>query len=152
MRVNVGPSENWQLASVHSWHAASPRGHGGVAHGRGPRLAPVGSFEPGDKTGLRLSPHLAPSTLLARRDRSITAEDSLACRLRVQSSKCMLLFSGARGPLIKTQEGEGAHLTRIQKRSALCGANHTCGIIGHGLALALRLSGKAVAVRTELLV
>ena len=31
-------------------HAASPRG---VAHGRGPRLAP-GLLEPGDKTGLRL--------------------------------------------------------------------------------------------------
>ena len=39
-------------------HAASPRG---VAHGRGPRLAP-GLTEPGDKTGPRLSPHLAPST------------------------------------------------------------------------------------------
>ena len=25
----------------------------------------LGSFEPGDKTGLRLSPHLAPSTCLA---------------------------------------------------------------------------------------
>ena len=35
--------------------------HGGVAHGRGP-VSRLGSFEPGDKTGLRLSLHLAPST------------------------------------------------------------------------------------------
>ena len=39
----------------------------------------LGSFEPGDKTGLRLSPHLAPSTSpmltgmsAARRDRTRT--------------------------------------------------------------------------------
>ena len=34
---------------------------GGGPHGRGP-ASRLGSLEPGDKTGLRLSPHLAPST------------------------------------------------------------------------------------------
>ena len=37
---------------------------GGGPWPRGARLAPGGSFEPGDQTGLRLSPHLAPSTSL----------------------------------------------------------------------------------------
>ena len=35
--------------------------HGGWPMAAGPVLR-LGSFEPGDKTGLRLSPHLAPST------------------------------------------------------------------------------------------
>ena len=43
-------------------HAASPRG---VAHGRGP-VSRLGSFRPGVKPGLRLSPHLAPIWHLAR--------------------------------------------------------------------------------------
>ena len=45
-------------------HAVSPRGvaQWPMRHGRGPRLAPGLLLEPGDKTGLRLSPHLAPST------------------------------------------------------------------------------------------
>ena len=49
--------------------------HGGVAHGRGPRLAP-GLLRARDKTGLRLSPHLAPSTcskLGSTRSTGITA-------------------------------------------------------------------------------
>ena len=35
--------------------------HGGWPMAAGP-VSRLGSFEPGDKTGLRLSPHLAPST------------------------------------------------------------------------------------------
>ena len=46
-------------------------------------------------------------------------EDSpaLACGLLSGCSKQAFLFSGARGPLIKS-EGEGGHLTRDQLRSA----------------------------------
>ena len=43
------------VIKAHASMLPSPRG---AAHGRGTRLAPG----PGDKTGLRLSPHLAPST------------------------------------------------------------------------------------------
>ena len=35
--------------------------HGGWPMAAGP-VSRLGSFEPGDKTGLQLSPHLAPST------------------------------------------------------------------------------------------
>ena len=73
---------------MHSWragalelpfHTAASRGlgPGAIAHAATPCPAPrargaagpvsrLGSFEPGDKTGLRLSPNLAPSTSPAR--------------------------------------------------------------------------------------
>ena len=53
------------------------------------------------------------------------------------------------GSAKRTVPNEGYPFPACEMSVPLCGANPTCGLIGHGPALAFRLSGNAVAVRTE---
>ena len=53
------------------------------------------------------------------------------------------------GSAKRTVPNEGYPFPACDVSVPLCGANPTCGLIGHGPALAFRLSGNAVAVRTE---
>ena len=53
------------------------------------------------------------------------------------------------GSAKRTVPNEGYPFPACEMSVPLCGANPTCGLIGHGPALAFRLSGNAVAVWTE---
>ena len=57
--------------------------------------------------------------------------------------------SGPRAYQRKCVPNEGYPFPACEMSVPLCGANPTCGLIGHRPALAFRLSGNAVAVRAE---